>query len=68
MLCVWQPFFLTLIDGVCTTIIKQPCRNTHHGHIPGWQCQDSSGSNCERMVGRESRPYIDWMSLGCAGV
>ena len=21
-----------------------------HGHIPRWQCQDSSGSNCERVV------------------
>jgi len=27
---------------------------THHDdHIPGWPCQNSSGSNCERMVGRE---------------
>jgi len=32
---------------------KQPCRKTQHGHIPGWQCQDSSGSSCERMVVRE---------------
>ena len=21
-----------------------------HGHVPRWQCQDSSGSNCERAV------------------
>jgi len=44
---------LTLIDGVCCfSFLKQSYRKTHHSHIPGWQCQGSSGSNCERMVGR----------------
>ena len=51
-----------------------------HGHIPRWQCQDSSGSNCERVVQgawdiifthglatTESRPLPHWESLGCAG-
>ncbi len=28
-----------------------------HGHIPRWQCQDSSGSNCERVV-QEAYIYI----------
>jgi len=28
-------FFLTLIDEVCILLFfKQPCRKTHHGHIP----------------------------------
>jgi len=36
---------LTLINGVCG--------KTHHAYVPGWQCQDSSGSNWERVVGRE---------------
>jgi len=44
---------LTLIDGVCSfSFLKQPCRKRHHGHIPGLQRQDSSGSNWERMVGK----------------
>ena len=51
-----------------------------HGHIPRWQCQDSSGSNCERLVQgawdiifihglatTESRPEPHWESLGCSG-
>ena len=50
-----------------------------HGHIPRWQCQDSSGSDCERVVQgtwdiifthglttTESRPLPHWESLGCA--
>jgi len=28
------------------SFLKQPCRKTH-GHIPGWQCQDSSGLDCD---------------------
>jgi len=38
----------------CFSFLKQPWRKTHHGHISAWQCQDSSGSNCKRMVGREN--------------
>ena len=41
---------------------KHPCRKTHHGHIPGWQSQDSSGSNCERMVGREHEESFSLMN------
>jgi len=32
--------------------------HSNHGHIPGWQYQDSLGSNCERMVGREHKEYF----------
>jgi len=55
---------LTLIDEVGSFPFLKPCRKTHHGHIPGWQWQDSSGSNCERMVGREheeSFPQMNWL-------
>jgi len=39
---------------VCSfSFLKKPCIKMYHGHIPGWQCQDSSGSNCERIVERE---------------
>jgi len=32
---------LTLTDGVCSfSFLKQACRKTHHGHNPGWKCQD----------------------------
>jgi len=59
--------FLTLIDGECSfSSLKKSCRKTHHGHIPGWQCQDSSGSNCERIVGREhelSFSHMNWQNL-----
>jgi len=55
--------FLTLIDGVCSLpFLKQPWK-THHVHISGWQSQDSSGSNCERMVIRElveSFSHMNW--------
>jgi len=37
------------IDVYRFSFSKQPCK-TYHGHIPVWQCQDSSGSNCERMT------------------
>jgi len=31
------------IDGVCSfSFLKQPCRKTHHGHVSGWWCYDSS--------------------------
>jgi len=52
-----------------------------HGHILRWQCRDSSGSNCERVVmgawdiifthelaTTEFRPSSHWESLGCAGL
>jgi len=39
------------MDGVCRFYFLK------HGHIPGWQCQDSSGSNCVRMVGRSMKNH-----------
>jgi len=30
----------------------------HHDHIPNPGCQDSSGSDCERMVGRENEESL----------
>jgi len=52
---------LTLFDGECSfSFLKQPCRTTYHGHIPGGQCQDSSGSNCD-----ESAPLSS--DLKCIG-
>jgi len=55
MLYVWIQFFKPqLMECVAFYILKQLRRKkTHHGRFPGCQCQDSSGSNCERMVGRE---------------
>ena len=34
-----------------------------HGHIPRWQCQGSSDSNCERMVqgALDIISHIDWL-------
>jgi len=54
---------LTLIDGVCGfSFLDHTCRKTLHGHIPGWQCQDSSGSNWERMVGRDYEETFSHMN------
>lgn len=61
----WQMLKNIWLDHCCIIItvwlqtafnfFKELCRN---GHIPGWQCQDSSGSNCERMVGREKEEWF----------
>jgi len=60
-------------DGVCSfSFLKQTCRETHHGHIPGGQCQNSSniyapldGNKCcdvisiKRCISFWSRSCID---------
>jgi len=37
-------------DEVCSfSFLKHPCRKTHHGHIPGWRCQDSSSCKVQTL-------------------
>jgi len=55
---------LTPIDEVGSFPFLKPCRKTHHGHIPGWQWQDSSGSNFDKWLGGSMKNHFHkW--IGC---
>jgi len=51
-------FFVSICFTWCDLYGVRVAFHSNHGHIPGWQYQDSLGSNCERMVGREHKEYF----------